>query len=120
MLFALTFYTAYKNRTENIPLLYPPSFRAMALATLSNVLTFYVCSISSLITFGLMCEQLAGPFLRGGLSSFASSVSVTLMSRLVLNLHQTTDTGVMSDNNDSTPEDVSHELDTLPLSDFEE
>ncbi|KAK0203852.1 hypothetical protein DFS33DRAFT_1334698 [Desarmillaria ectypa] len=111
MLFAFTFYRAYIYRTENIPLLYlvfrdgAIYYAAMALATLSNVLTFY----------------LAGPFLRGGLSSSASSVSVTLMSRLSLNLHQTTDVGGSSDNSAAPREvEISHELDTLPLSDFEE
>lgn len=111
MLFAFTFYRAYTHRTEKIPLLYlvfrdgSIYYAAMALATLSNILTFY----------------LAGPYLRGGLSSCASSLSVTLMSRLILNLHQTTDVGILSDKSAATCEaEVSHELDTLALSDFEE
>ncbi|KAK1235298.1 hypothetical protein PQX77_001487 [Marasmius sp. AFHP31] len=53
-------------------------FAVMALATLSNILTFYLC----------------GPFMRGGLSSFASCISVTMMCRLMLNLHATADTGL--------------------------
>ncbi|KAI3613950.1 hypothetical protein WG66_010813 [Moniliophthora roreri] len=50
-------------------------FFVMAMATLSNILTFH-------------------PFMRGGLSSFASCVSVTLMCRLMLNLHASADTGI--------------------------
>ncbi|KAG7094972.1 hypothetical protein E1B28_005772 [Marasmius oreades] len=53
-------------------------FGVLALATLSNTLTFYLC----------------GPFMRGGLSSFASCLSVTMMCRLMLNLHATADTGL--------------------------
>ncbi|KAJ8073353.1 hypothetical protein PM082_011625 [Marasmius tenuissimus] len=47
-------------------------YAVMALANLANILTFY----------------LAGPYLRGGLSTFASCTSVTMMSRLMLNLHR--------------------------------
>ncbi|KAK0454091.1 uncharacterized protein EV420DRAFT_1765901 [Desarmillaria tabescens] len=119
MLFSLTFYTAYKNRTENIPLLYLVFrdgviyYAAMALATLSNVLTFYLAGVALLLCcITPMLTLLIKLFLRGGLSSFASSVSVTLMSRLVLNLHQTTDTGVVSDNSDSTPEADSSDNET--------
>ncbi|KAK0219919.1 hypothetical protein IW262DRAFT_1381314 [Armillaria fumosa] len=107
MLFVFTFYRAYTHRTEKIPLLYlvfrdgSIYYATMALATLSNVLTFY----------------LAGPYLRGGLSSCASSLSVTLMSRLTLNLHQTGDVGILSATCEA---EVTHELDTLALSDFEE
>ncbi|KAF8986528.1 hypothetical protein BDQ17DRAFT_1259576, partial [Cyathus striatus] len=50
---------------------------AIALANLSNILTFY-------------------PFLRGALSTFASSISVTMMSRIMLNLHQNAGAGMYS------------------------
>ncbi|THU94450.1 hypothetical protein K435DRAFT_668402, partial [Dendrothele bispora CBS 962.96] len=46
-------------------------YAVMALANLGNILTFY----------------LAGPYMRGGLSTFSSATSVTMMSRLTLNLH---------------------------------
>ncbi|TFK32683.1 hypothetical protein BDQ12DRAFT_771575, partial [Crucibulum laeve] len=49
----------------------------MALANLANILTFY-------------------PFLRGGLSTFASSISVMMMSRLMLNLHESASIGIFS------------------------
>lgn len=111
MLFVFTFYRAYTRRTERIPLLYlvfkdgSIYYATMALATLSNVLTFY----------------LAGPYLRGGLSSCASSLSVTLMSRLTLNLYRTRDVHILSDRSAATCEgEVTRELDTLALSDFEE
>ncbi|KAJ7751503.1 hypothetical protein DFH07DRAFT_941624 [Mycena maculata] len=52
-------------------------FAAMALANLFNILTFY----------------LSGPILSGSLSTFASCVSVTMMARLMLNLHKTADAG---------------------------
>ncbi|KAJ6476530.1 hypothetical protein C8R47DRAFT_1141710 [Mycena vitilis] len=48
-------------------------FGAMALANFSNIITFY----------------LARPVLSGSLSTFASCMSVTLMARLMLNLHKT-------------------------------
>ncbi|KAF8876004.1 hypothetical protein BD779DRAFT_1804446 [Infundibulicybe gibba] len=57
-------------------------FAVMALSNLANILTFYFC----------------GPFLRGGLSEFSttSSISVTMMSRFMLNLHETGDVGIFS------------------------
>ncbi|KAF9266110.1 hypothetical protein L218DRAFT_896993 [Marasmius fiardii PR-910] len=55
-------------------------FGVMSLSVLSNILTFYLC----------------GPFMRGGLSSFASCVSVTMMCRLMLNLHASTYEGLSS------------------------
>jgi len=60
-------------------------FIIMALATLANIFTFYFC----------------GPFLRGGLSTFASSVSITLMSRLLLNLHEGALKGLYSTNDNT-------------------
>ncbi|THU97756.1 hypothetical protein K435DRAFT_965285 [Dendrothele bispora CBS 962.96] len=47
-------------------------FAVMALANLVNILTFYLCE----------------PYMKGGVSSLASAISVTLMSRLMLNLHK--------------------------------
>ncbi|THU97755.1 hypothetical protein K435DRAFT_965284 [Dendrothele bispora CBS 962.96] len=53
-------------------------FVVMAIANLLNILTFY----------------LTGPYMRGGLSTFASAVSVTMMSRMMLNLHSVAETGL--------------------------
>uniref|UniRef100_A0A0W0FB88 Uncharacterized protein n=1 Tax=Moniliophthora roreri TaxID=221103 RepID=A0A0W0FB88_MONRR len=50
----------------------------MVLANLANILTFYLC----------------GPFMRGGLSTFVSCISVTMLYRLMLNLHSNADTGL--------------------------
>jgi len=55
-------------------------FAVMALANLTNILTFYLCD----------------PFMRGVLSTFASAISVTMMSRLMLNLHETAESGIYS------------------------
>ncbi|KAF8874536.1 hypothetical protein BD779DRAFT_1678681 [Infundibulicybe gibba] len=55
-------------------------FAVMTLSNLANILTFYFC----------------GPFLRGGLSTFSTSISVTMMSRLMLNLHETASIGIFS------------------------
>ncbi|KAF8879499.1 hypothetical protein BD779DRAFT_1151143 [Infundibulicybe gibba] len=55
-------------------------FAVMALSNLANIMTFYFC----------------GPFLRGGLSTFSASISVTMMSRLMLNLHETASIGILS------------------------
>ncbi|KIJ63815.1 hypothetical protein HYDPIDRAFT_112783 [Hydnomerulius pinastri MD-312] len=55
-------------------------YAIMAMANLANILTYYA----------------APPLMRGGLSTFASSISVTLMSRLMLNLHKTADIGIFS------------------------
>jgi len=52
----------------------------MVLANLANILTFY----------------LARPMLRGCLTSFASCISVTMMSRLMLNLHSVASAGILS------------------------
>ncbi|KAF8874539.1 hypothetical protein BD779DRAFT_1566256, partial [Infundibulicybe gibba] len=63
----------------------------MALSNLANILTFYFC----------------GPFLRGGLSTFSTSISVTMMSRLMLNLHETANVGIFSSYNSTKDRPVS-------------
>ncbi|TFK31907.1 hypothetical protein BDQ12DRAFT_566085, partial [Crucibulum laeve] len=93
IIFGLTIFKTWQTRREhtvtgiNIPLAslilrdgkYLFSAKhVMALANLANILTFYLC----------------GPFLRGGLSTFASSISVTMMSRLMLNLHEGAASGI--------------------------
>ncbi|KAJ7895521.1 hypothetical protein B0H14DRAFT_2680664 [Mycena olivaceomarginata] len=55
-------------------------FVVMAAVNLGNILTFYM----------------AGPLLRGCLSTMASSLSVTMMSRLMLNLHSVENKGLFS------------------------
>ncbi|KAF9446625.1 hypothetical protein P691DRAFT_794253 [Macrolepiota fuliginosa MF-IS2] len=90
MIFGLTLYKTWSTRGRrywygssgggSVPLLVTVVLRdgaVIALANLSNILSFY-------------------PFFRGALSTLASSISVTLMSRLMLNLHETAKLGIFS------------------------
>ncbi|KAG7085814.1 hypothetical protein E1B28_003352 [Marasmius oreades] len=53
-------------------------FGIMSVVHLANILTYFF----------------AEGYMRGGLAPFASSISVTLVSRLMLNLHEVVDTGI--------------------------
>ncbi|KIK68636.1 hypothetical protein GYMLUDRAFT_728680 [Collybiopsis luxurians FD-317 M1] len=86
-LFALTLIKTYRTRRRDAVILNLVTlilrdgaiyFALMALATLSNVLSFYFAPI----------------FLRGGLSTFATCASVTMISRLMLNLHESAEEGL--------------------------
>ncbi|KAK7457757.1 hypothetical protein VKT23_010096 [Stygiomarasmius scandens] len=55
-------------------------YGVMVLVNLANMITYYTM----------------GSNMKGGLSTFASSISVTMMSRLMLNLHKTADEGLYS------------------------
>ncbi|KAG2129330.1 hypothetical protein BD769DRAFT_678485 [Suillus cothurnatus] len=55
-------------------------FGAMTLSNIPNILTYYTGPVG----------------LRGSLCTFTGCISVTLISRLMLNLHQTFDTGIFS------------------------
>ncbi|KAJ3918984.1 hypothetical protein F5877DRAFT_66923 [Lentinula edodes] len=66
-------------------------FGIMALANLVNVLTFYV---SLYFLYQLQCSDPSDTLFRGTLSPFASCMSVTLMSRLMLHLHKITSQGL--------------------------
>ncbi|KIP09726.1 hypothetical protein PHLGIDRAFT_126033 [Phlebiopsis gigantea 11061_1 CR5-6] len=89
MIFGLTFYKSYQERfrfahtgRNNLTALIMRDgavyFAVMACAQCANTLTFY----------------LLAPALRGVLSTLASNVSVTMMARLMLNLHQQAAHGV--------------------------
>lgn len=86
-------------------------YAVIALSLLTNILMYY----------------LGGPYSRGGLSSFSSSVSSTMMARLLLNLlkvnTENSDANIAdSDNTEdcSLPPDLSRvELDTIWSSDLE-
>ncbi|KAE9398763.1 hypothetical protein BT96DRAFT_858890 [Gymnopus androsaceus JB14] len=93
ILFGLTLYQTHKSRRSitgmgrlRIPLVSlmlrdgAIYFAVMALANLANIMTFY----------------LTGPFLRGGLSTFASAISVSMLSRIFLNLHSSAQAGIFS------------------------
>ncbi|KAJ7655486.1 hypothetical protein B0H17DRAFT_1214005 [Mycena rosella] len=55
-------------------------FSIMALANLANICTFY----------------LGGPLFHDSFATFASCISVTMMSRLMLNLHEHADIGILT------------------------
>ncbi|KAJ3880255.1 hypothetical protein F5051DRAFT_324234 [Lentinula edodes] len=138
ILFGFTLYQTYKSRhtmgmSLHIPLvsLMLRDGNVMALANLSNILTFYLAGVSyhvvrlqSLIK--LLMIHVLQPFLRGSLSTFASCMSVTMMSRLMLNLHSSARIGIFSTlptfhrGDDSTlPTNTdSFELDTLRTEDL--
>ncbi|KAF5324247.1 hypothetical protein D9619_011401 [Psilocybe cf. subviscida] len=90
IIFGLTIFKTWTARLDhaitgiNIPLITlllrdgAIYFVVLAFCNLSNILTFYV----------------AGPFMRGGLSTFASCISLTMICRLMLNLHRTADSGI--------------------------
>ncbi|KIK56437.1 hypothetical protein GYMLUDRAFT_247932 [Collybiopsis luxurians FD-317 M1] len=101
----MTLRRAYKTRNElrqlRIPLvdiilrdgsLY---FGIMAFANAINISTFYV-SVNSIIPSDYNSQPLQYPFpyMRGALSTFASSMSVTMMSRLMFNLHKVAESGL--------------------------
>ncbi|KAJ7115104.1 hypothetical protein C8R43DRAFT_1156304 [Mycena crocata] len=106
IIFGLTMFRTHSTRLhlgggENLPIhmllvrdgaLY---FAAMALANLANIITYY----------------LTGPLIRGSLSTFANCVSVTMMSRLMLNLHAQAHVGVLSQSNNTGFDNVSLALD---------
>ncbi|KAH8828842.1 hypothetical protein DL96DRAFT_1595773 [Flagelloscypha sp. PMI_526] len=80
-------------------------FMFMALANLANILTFYLAPL----------------FLRGRLSTFASCLAVTLVSRMMLNLHRAnTDLGIMSTDSGMIMFQDSWEERTIDLSYLEE
>ncbi|KAJ3928861.1 MAG: hypothetical protein NXY57DRAFT_901213, partial [Lentinula lateritia] len=101
MLFVMTLHKAYKTRYElrqerlRIPLvvIILRDGSVMALANLINISTFYVRDQNSLSLQSFLTGYCI-PFLRGALCTFASSMSVTIMSRLMLNLHQISETGL--------------------------
>ncbi|KIK41615.1 hypothetical protein CY34DRAFT_805846 [Suillus luteus UH-Slu-Lm8-n1] len=68
----------------------------MALSNIPTILTYYFGSVSiQSRTFD--CFLTIGKVgLRGSLSTFTGCMSVTLISRLMLNLHQTIVTGIFS------------------------
>ncbi|KAJ7487968.1 hypothetical protein FB451DRAFT_1226068 [Mycena latifolia] len=95
LIFGLTLFKTYSTRRQagsgsNLPIhmliardgaLY---FAVMALANLANIITFWS----------------PGTLVRGCLSTFANCVSVSMMSRLMLNLHEKTSIGILSQINE--------------------
>ncbi|KAJ7135706.1 hypothetical protein C8R44DRAFT_768896 [Mycena epipterygia] len=118
VIFIALFYKSFQKRRESQMLRHNPIltllirdgaiyFAIMALMNVANVLTYYI----------------TGPLLRGCLSTMASCMSVTLTSRLMLNLHSVDRTGIFSTTSQldtSTYEYGSDiQLDTLRTRDLE-
>lgn len=59
---------------------HPHALRAMVLVNVPNTMTYYSASVSA----------------RGSLSTLTSCLSVTLVSRMMLNLHKSMDAGILS------------------------
>ncbi|EMD34819.1 hypothetical protein CERSUDRAFT_116996 [Gelatoporia subvermispora B] len=112
MIFFLTMYKTWDNRVTRplvrasgkldlLSLIFRDGamyFAVMAVANLANTLTFYFLQ----------------PLLRGVLSTFASSVSVAMMSRLMLNLHEgATGTGILTGTTAATAASASDNSTTL-------
>ncbi|KAJ7046056.1 hypothetical protein C8F04DRAFT_1387727 [Mycena alexandri] len=108
IIFGLTIYNAYQTRRHmghvNMPIhrlivrdgaMY---FGAMALANLTNIITFLVRVSSPLSSrVDLFTQiQVGGIGIPGSLATFATCMSVTCMTRLMLNLHQRAEYGVLS------------------------
>ncbi|KAJ6511677.1 hypothetical protein DFH09DRAFT_1197742 [Mycena vulgaris] len=113
MIFCLLFYKSHRTRRDSglrwaqIPLLSllirdgSIYFALMAIVNLANILTSYI----------------AEPLLVSCLSTLASNISVTMMSRLMLNLHAVESAGIFSTSAPHTTEIT--ELDTLRTGDLE-
>ncbi|KAJ3814548.1 hypothetical protein EV368DRAFT_40391, partial [Lentinula lateritia] len=86
MLFVMTLHKAYKTRYE----LRQERLRIPLVVIILRDGRLYFEDL-----FDHHCQShYAQPFLRGALCTFASSMSVTIMSRLMLNLHQISETGL--------------------------
>ncbi|KAF8193216.1 hypothetical protein K438DRAFT_846056 [Mycena galopus ATCC 62051] len=115
------FYKSLQTRNQSVTMRSQPTllnllirdgavyFVIMAAINLANILTFYM----------------AGPLLRGCLSTMAGCLSVTMMSRLMLNLHAVESRGIFSTaahvktSASTISDDSTVELDTLWTRDFE-
>ncbi|KAF8198873.1 hypothetical protein K438DRAFT_2016246 [Mycena galopus ATCC 62051] len=98
IIFALTIYYAYsayqskvRQTTLHVVLVRDGAmyFRVMALGNLTNISTYYLVDY--------------WPFLPGALSTFANCMSVTMISRLLLNLHAHANAGILTEPATATP-----------------
>ncbi|KAF5379723.1 hypothetical protein D9615_005690 [Tricholomella constricta] len=78
-------------------------FAVMAFANLANILTFYFCDriVTAFYERGIIhiCERVRISLYKSfmlGPTHFDNSISVTMMARLMLNLHETADAGIYS------------------------
>ncbi|KAJ7751496.1 hypothetical protein DFH07DRAFT_826249 [Mycena maculata] len=78
-------------------------FGIVALSNLANIATYYVslhpslCQVErgSILRFAM--HQSSGPFIPGSLATMSNYMSVTMISRLILNLHQHANVGITSE-----------------------
>ncbi|KAF8155293.1 hypothetical protein K438DRAFT_1987014 [Mycena galopus ATCC 62051] len=131
MIFSLLFYKSQRDsglRWAKIPIVNllirdgSIYFALMATVNLANILTSYIAEpllVSCLSTFASKCVLLALSFLapEPPHSPSVGSMSVTMMSRLMLNLHAVESTGIFSTSASCSTEIT--ELDTLQTRDLE-
>jgi len=92
LIFGLTVAKAWSARKDhavtgiNVPL--------VTLVVRDGALYFAVMGFGNFMN--MVSYYFGGPFLRGGFSTFASNLSVTMMSRLMLNLHESAEEGIPS------------------------
>ncbi|KAJ6484494.1 hypothetical protein C8R47DRAFT_1321554 [Mycena vitilis] len=112
IIFVLTVYNAFLTRRRMIPStgLYTlvvrdgaMYFGIVALANLANIASYYFPNSGvGQFPYSIICSrklippQIINP---GSLSTLASCVSVTMISRLILNLHEHANAGIMTDMN---------------------
>ncbi|KAJ7152724.1 hypothetical protein C8R43DRAFT_885977, partial [Mycena crocata] len=132
-IFGALFYKSFQTRRESqmmwghnaIMSLLIRDGIVMALVNLANIITYYVSASFSHHVFSVLSYH-SSPLLRGCLSTMASCMSVTMTSRLMLNLQSMDQRGIFSttsrlSSSDTPPhedlEDI--QLDTLRTQDLE-
>ncbi|KIK61901.1 hypothetical protein GYMLUDRAFT_42322 [Collybiopsis luxurians FD-317 M1] len=90
-LFAMTLYRAYKTRHE-LHILRELRISLLVILLRDGSLYFGIMAFANALNIATFYYPL--PYLRGVLTTFASSISVTMMSRLMFNLHKIADSGL--------------------------
>ncbi|KAE9406238.1 hypothetical protein BT96DRAFT_1015011 [Gymnopus androsaceus JB14] len=90
LLFIMTLHKAYKARHE----LQLEGLSLVAIILRDGSIYFGVMAFANLIN--ISTYYYPDPFLRGALCTFASGMSVTMLSRLMLNLHRIADSGIFT------------------------
>ncbi|KIK54638.1 hypothetical protein GYMLUDRAFT_48552 [Collybiopsis luxurians FD-317 M1] len=84
-------YRAYKTRHE-LRILRKFEISLLVIVLRDGTFYFGIMTFANAINISTFYYPL--PYVRGSLSIFASSISVTMMSRLVFNLHEIADSGL--------------------------
>ncbi|KAF7350273.1 hypothetical protein MVEN_01331300 [Mycena venus] len=90
VIFALTVYNAYRTRRSMIP-----SPNLYTLVVRDGAMYFGIMALSNLAN--IASYYFSGPILPGSLATFASCVSITMISRMILNLHEHANIGILSE-----------------------